>query len=192
MKTLVIISIIMTSCGGAEDLANAINNASATHKSGTSGANQPAPTSSTVTTAETTTSSSATSSTTTTVTTTGSAASGNQSTETNTTALSDILDGTSWNTDCENGLSYKVSFAKGVETTVTQIYQDSDCKVLSQAVPQKTNYAIDGDDIQFGIGKAGEFKIGPEYHDLTMTMTMVNNTLSFSGNADQIYHKISK
>lgn len=185
MKTLVIISIIMTSCGGAEDLANAINNASATHKNGANGANQPAPTSSTVTTAETTTSSSATSSTTTTVTTTSSAASRDQTTE---TAPSDVLDGTIWNTECENGLSYKAAFAKGIETLTTQVYQDSDCKVIGSAVDQKLNYAIDGDDIQFNEGKAGEFKNGQPFQ----TMTMVNNTLSFSGNADQVYHKISK
>lgn len=162
--------LVVTACGaGADHLATSIDNATTAAKAGD---NTP-----------TTTSASNNGGTTVTVETKVTVTTGTAANQVN---GSDELDGTNWVSTCENGITYSASFTKGVETLTTNVYQDGACRSVAQSIAQYINYAIQGDDIQFGEAKAGVYANGEPFQ----VMNLDNDTLSFSGNDEQVFKRI--
>lgn len=166
--------LVVTACGaGADHLATSIDNATAAAKDGSK--QDPEGTSSAQT--------SSTGGTTVTVETKVTVTTGELVHQVN---GSDELDGTNWVSTCENGITYSASFTKGVETLTTNVYQDGACRSVAQSIAQYINYAIQGDDIQFGEAKAGVYANGEPFQ----VMNLDNDTLSFSGNDEQVFKRI--
>lgn len=98
----------------------------------------------------------------------------------------DTLNNTSWVSACESGITYKASFAEGIETLTTNIYQDDACQVIAHSVNQSLTYAVSGDDIEFNEAAAGQFLPGAPFQIISTD----GNTLSFSGNEAQVYTRL--
>lgn len=188
MKHLILVTtlFLVGACGSSIDkLANSINNASGTAQtiqceqksSNASNCSNTDTSAQSTNTNGTPAASSITVSNTTTVTTTGPQTQRSDA---------DILDNSSWVTPCADGITYKASFAKGIETLTTNVYQDNACQVFSQSIDQTLSYAVDGDNIEFNDAAANVFVPGAPFQ----TISTDGNTLSFSGNETEVYTRL--
>lgn len=98
----------------------------------------------------------------------------------------DVLDQTTWITQCDGGIIYKASFAKGEETLTTQIYSDGECQVFQEAHDQYLTYAIRGDEVEFQVGAASVWVDGAPFQEFVID----GDTLTFEENG-QVYHSVN-